>query len=97
MPANRSAIGTPILVGSTAPVMLISPPPPPRGDRVIPGATPLRPVVPESGDRQDHQTGVELMHLLDGEPEPVQHTWPEVLHQYVGASDQLRQELLALG
>ena len=42
------------------------------GDLVVARPLRLRPVVPEAGDRQHDQPGVELAKPLDGEPEPVQ-------------------------
>ena len=92
MPASRSAIGTPTLVGCVDPghrhqaALALR-------DLVVAGAVRLGTVVPEAGDRADHQPRVELVEPLDGEAEPVEDADPEVLQQHVGAAYQRRQHL----
>ena len=63
------------------------------GDLVVAGALGLRTVVPEAGDREHHQPGVELVQPRDREAEPVEHADPVVLHQHVGALDQPGQHV----
>ena len=92
MPASRSAIGTPTLVGlgpgdrHQAALAL--------GDLVVARALRLRPVVTEPGDRQDDEPRVQRVQPRDREAEPVQHADPEVLHQHVRALDQPGQHVL---
>ena len=96
MPAIRSAIGTPTLVGWRGagdrhqPALAL-------GDLVVAGARRLRAVVAEAGDRQDHQAGVELVQPRDREAEPVEHADPVVLHQHVGPGHQPGQHVAVGG
>src|SRR5690606_25407114 len=65
-------------------------------DRVVAGAAALRPVVPEPGDRQDDEAGVQLVQPPDREAEPVEDARPEVLHEHVGVPDQPLQGVPAV-
>jgi hypothetical protein len=67
------------------------------GDLVVAGSRRLRPVVPEPGDRQDDEAGVQLVQPRDREAQPVEDPDPEVLHQHVGPGHQPRQDVAVLG
>ena len=58
------------------------------GDLVVARARTLRAVVPEPGDRQGHESGVELLESRGREPEAVEDARPEVLHQDIGMAEQ---------
>src|SRR5207244_6673523 len=55
---------------------------------VVARASRLGAVVAESADGQYHQTRIDFSQLLLGKPKAVKDSWPEVLHQYVGPTDQ---------
>jgi len=63
------------------------------GDLVVTCAATLRPVVAETGDRKDDQAWIALLQGCDGEPEALEHTGAEVLHQYIGAVHEVEQHL----
>ena len=65
-------------------------------DLVVSAAGGLRPVMSETGDRQDDQSGVELVHRCGGEAQTVEDTGPEVLEKDVRAFDETAQHLLAV-
>jgi hypothetical protein len=58
------------------------------GDLVVAGAAALRPVVPETADRQHDESGVDLVQALDREAEPVEHAGAEVLDEHVAVAHQ---------
>ncbi len=62
------------------------------GDLVVAGAAALGSVVAEAGDRQHDQARVELGQVVGRETEPVQGAGTEVLHEDVGAADQLGED-----
>ena len=60
-------------------------------DLVVAAAPRFRAVVAEAGDGQDHQRGIQRVHVRGREPEPVQHAGAEVLDHDVGAFQQFAQ------
>ena len=57
-------------------------------DLVVAGTGALWTVVPEAGDREDHQAGVELVQAIDAEAEPVEDRGSKVLQDDVGVPHQ---------
>jgi hypothetical protein len=63
------------------------------GDLVVAGAPALGAVVPEPADREEDETGVELVEPLGREAEAVEHPGAEVLDEHVGVDDESAQHL----
>ena len=66
-------------------------------DRVVDALLGVGSAVAGAADRDVDQARIERAHGRLAEAQPVHHLRPEILHQHVGAGDQLAQDLDALG
>ena len=66
------------------------------GDLVVAGATALGPVLAEAADLDDDQARVDLVQPLDGEAEPVEHAWTEVLDEDIAVTHQPGEDVLTI-